>query len=69
MATIFALPVLLLVLPVTCWAIGLALRVMGWTLRAVFTVLGIFLFPLILLAALAHGAIVLALPLGLCWLV
>ena len=69
MATIIVLPILLFVLPITCWVIGLVMRVLGWTLRAVFSVLGFFLFPLILLAALAQGAFMLLIPLGVCWLV
>ncbi|MBQ9006957.1 MAG: hypothetical protein IJ092_11390 [Atopobiaceae bacterium] len=69
MATIVVLSMLFFVLPIMCWVFGLVMRMLGWTLRAVFSVLGIFLFPIILLAALAQGAFMLAVPLGVCWLV
>lgn len=62
----------LMVMPVAFWALGLLFRVLGWTLRLGFSILGVFLMPL-WLVLMAFGGVAMALrfalPLALVWLV
>lgn len=52
----------LAVIPALAWVMGLVLRVFGWTLRAMLSLLGILLLPL-WLVVMAVGGIALAIRL------
>ena len=58
----------LCVLPVICWVLGLVMRVLGWTFRAVFSILGVLLFPILLLCGLLPVALFFLVPAGVLWL-
>lgn len=61
----------LAIMPVAAWVLGLVFRVLGWTMRVMFSVLGIFLLPVWLLL-MGLGGLALAarflIPMALVWL-
>lgn len=61
----------LAVIPAIAWVLGLVLRVFGWTLKAMLSLLGILLLPVWLVVMLVGGIAVAArllVPVALLWL-